>query len=878
MKRFFCLLAIMFAAVSLSAQTIKVEAPNLVSVGESFKVSFSINGDEAPKDFTWSQGEDFKLVWGPQKGTSTSFSMINGNTTRSTSTSYTYVLEAVKAGEFKLPAATATINGSFIKSRSISIEVVSGGNGSSTQSSSGSSSSGSSGSSQSSSQGSAAVSGDVSSGDIFMRLSFSKTSAVVGEPITANLKLYHNVYFSGGEDVKFPSFIGFWSQQTYAPTSLDFTREKVGDKIYNAATIRSWTLVPQKAGDLEVDPAEMVCLISVRKPRKSSGSIFDNFFQDDYQTLRKRISTRPTRIHVSSLPSGAPSSFGGGVGSFTMNASLSCDSLKTHEAASLLVTVSGNGNVSLLEAPKINFPADFEQYDVKTVDKSKSKTFEFPFIPRSAGEFEIGPVEYSYYDPSAGRYVTLSSGPLHLKVLKGAEVAAESAGGTLVETRKDVKSLGSDIRFISTRTSSLSGSDRYLVFSPLFFGLLGLMLVVALIIWLVSRKLTSMREDVVGSRNRGASKMARKRLALASSYLKKNLYTAFYEELHRALLGFISDKFNMDAAEQNKENIQAKLLECGVPEAVSNDFIGLLDACEFARYAPDAGHEAMNAHYENAVGVISEIDSAMRRRRKTQDGGASGAGIAMLALLLMLVPFNGKAADATADSLWTAGVNAYTEGRWSEAEESWQLLYDEGKRSPELLYNIGNACFRQNDYAGAVLNYERALKLDPSYSDARFNLEFVNSVIRDKIDVVPEFFMVSLMRKFCRLLSSNEWAWLSLLFAAGVLAMVLIFLLGTRSSSRKAGFFGAIVLFLLMALCVWFAAWQKRDASASDEAVVMKSVVSVKSTPGSADNKDLFILHEGTKVKLVDEVGEWIDIQLVDGRRGWLERDNVEII
>ena len=843
-----------------------------MSEGESFKVSFSIDGDDAPTSFEWTPGDDFKLVWGPQKGSSTSISIVNGNTTRKTSTSYTYVLEAVKAGVYTLPAASATIKGTLVKSRSLSVEVVAG-----VAQSSSSPSSSSSRQQDASEEAKAAVSGDVAAGDIFMRLSFSKTSAVVGEPITATLKLYHNVYFSGGEDVKFPSFTGFWSQQTYAPTSLDFTREKIGDKIYNAATIRSWTLVPQKSGTLDVEPAEMVCLISVRQARKSSGSIFDSFFQDSYQTVRKRVATRPAQIRVSPLPSGAPASFGGGVGSFSMSASVSRDSLKAHDAASLLVTVSGSGNVALLEAPKVNFPADFETYDIKTTDKSKAKSFEYPFIPRSDGEFLIGPVEYSYYDPAAGRYVTLSAGPFPLKVLKGVDTGGSSTGGTLVESgRKDVRNISSDIRYIASKSSSFAGSGKFFIFSPLFFVLLALMLLLTLLIKIVTGKVSAMREDVVGNRNRGASKMARKRLTLASSYLKKNLYTAFYEELHRALLGFISDKFNMDASEQNKDNIRSRLLDSGVPEAVAADFNGLLDACEYARYAPDSGHEAMSAHYDSAVGVISTIDSVMKKKRKSPRPGVTGA---MLLALLMLLPLNGRAAGSeAADSLWNAGVLAYTEGRWADAEGNWKAICADGGASRELFYNIGNACFRRNDYAGAVLYYERALKLDPSYSDARFNLEFVNSLLKDKIDEVPEFFMLSLMRGFCRKLSSDQWAVLALVFAAGLFAMLLLFLLGTSSSRRKTGFFCGLVFLLLAGLCIWFAAWQKRDAAATDSAVIMKGVVSVKSTPGSVDNKDLFILHEGTKVRIVDSLDQWVDIQLSDGRRGWLEKNSVEVI
>ena len=860
------MLAALFAALSLSAQSIKVDAPNLVSVGERLRITFSIDGEAAPTDFNWEVGEGFKLVWGPQKGSSTSISIVNGNTTKKTSTSYTYLLEATVAGEHSIPPATATINGSSVKSGSVTIDVVASGSEPAAQSSG-----------RSSEQGSKAGTDSgapVSNEDVFLRLTFSKNTAVVGETITANLKLYTTSSgVSGFEEVKFPTFNGFWSQATYTPSNISFRREKLGNKLYNTATLRSWSLIPQKSGTIEIEPAELVCLLNVQQRNQPTGNIFDDFFMDEYRTVRKRVSTGFGKVHVSPLPAGAPSSFGGGVGNFSMTASLSRDSLKVHEAASLVVSVTGNGNIALLSAPKINFPPDFEVYEVKTTDGTRSKTFEFPFIPRSSGDFTIGPVEYSYYDISAGKYVTLRSAAMPLKVEKGEESAVSSnTGGRLVQEarQKEVKALGSDIRYISTSEPKLSGAVSFFIFSPSFLALLALLVLAALVFFFMYRRLESRRADVAGSRNRGASKMARKRLSAAEKYLQKNLYTAFYEELHRTLLGFVSDKFNLDAADQSKENIRARFIGNGASEQVSDRFIALLDACEFARYAPDAGHDAMNAHYEEAVNVISEIDTSMKRKHN--------AGGVVAALLLMMLPAHGLFAAEAADSLWNAGVQAYSEARWNDAGDSWEAILDTGATSPELLYNIGNACFKQGDYGLAILNYERALKLDPSYSNARFNLEYANTLIQDKIEVVPEFFVVPLARRLCRMLPSNVWAWLALVFAAGLLAMLLVFLLSSRSGARKTGFFCGLAFLALMCLSMWFASWQKREFTAADEAVVVSPVALVKSSPSSADATDRFILHEGTKVKVLDCVGDWYDIQRLDGEQGWIERSAIVII
>ena len=368
--------------------------------------------------------------------------------------------------------------------------------------------------------------------------------------------------------------------------------------------------------------------------------------------------------------------------------------------------------------------------------------------------------------------------------------------------------------------------------------------------------------------------MARKRLAQADTFLKGSLYTAFYEELHRALLGFVSDKLNLDAAEMSKENISARLVENGVAEGLATEFTGLLDACEFARYAPDAGHEAMNTHYEQAVSVISAIDESMRRAPRKPGAGAA----ALLALFLLLPAHRRRAAGGRPDSLWTAGVAAYSDGDWAAAEKAWADLRALGLESPQLYCNLGDACFKQDDLAHAILNYERALKLDPSYADARYNLAFAQGLVQDKIEAVPEFFLEQWGRKACWLLPSDTWAVLFLVLLAATLGCVLLFLLGRSVAARRGGFICGIVALLLSLLCLDFAFWQRTDYRKADGAVVTRPVTTVRSSPGSDAAKDLFVLHEGTKVKLLDEVGSWRNIELADGRQGWSSEDDLEVV
>lgn len=868
MKRLAAILVAALAAVAGWAQsTIKVEVHNIVELSERFNVVFVVEGEHAPSDFSWTPGEDFTLVWGPQKGTSSSISIVNGKTTRSSQTSYTYILQAKKTGTFTFPFAVAKVKGDEIRSHTFQVQVVDNGAKGAT-----------SGSQAQSSEGTASATPSASSDDIFMRFSLSRTSAVVGEPVQATLKIYQNANLVGFENAKFPSFSGFWSQEVDTPSNIEFHREQVDGKIYNAAVLRRWVLIPQKAGDLVIDPSEIVCLVNVRSRRQGTGSIFDDFFENDYVTTRRRVYTPSSTVHVSALPAGAPASFGGGVGDFNVSARLSKDSLKTHDAASLVVTLSGKGNVSLLDAPKVSFPPDFEVYDVKTTvqaDKSGtngSKTFEYPFIPRSPGEFVLPPVRYSYYNVNTHRYVTVSTDSLFLNVARTASAATPvSEGSTLVVDRKGVKNLGEDIRFIRTRTA-LGEPREFLVGKPVY-GVIALLLVLlAAGAYFAFRRVAARRSDVAGTRNRKAAKIALKRLSTAGDFLKKNLYTAFYEELHRSLLGYVSDKLSLDLADQNKENIAASLGERGVPEEVVKDFTDLVDACEYARYAPDAGHDAMNAHYEKAVSVITALEGSMKKPV------AAGRGSALAALLIVLLPFAARGAESYPDSLWRAGVDAYSAGDYASALQDWEGVRDCGLSSKELCYNLGNAYFKNGEIAPAILWYERALRLDPSDADIRYNLAFAQSQTQDRIDTVPEFFLKTWARKVSYLFRSDVWAVLSLLLLAVTLSLVLLFLLGSSSRARKTGFFCGIVTLLLTLLCWGAARSQRSDALRQDRAVVMRAVSSVKSSPSADGAKDLFILHEGTCVRVRDAVSGYSLVELSDGRQGWMPSADLEII
>lgn len=861
MKR---ILSAVFCAVlsftALAQNDIQVQAPEVVGCSEQFNVVFTVEG-EKPSDFNWQPSSEFNVLWGPQAGTSTSVTIINGKTTRSTTTSYTYVIEITQEGNYSIPAASAKVKGRTITSSARSIRVV--------QSSGSSRPQGTS--------GSQASSGNVDSGDLFLRMSVSKRNVVVGEPVTVEIKLYQRANVAGFEDVHFPTFDGFWSQELQAPANVEFHRETVGSEIYNAALLRSYRLIPQQAGELTVEPAQMVCLVNVRTQSTTGNSFFDSFFESDYRTIRKRVTSHPVTLNVSPLPSGAPAGFCGGVGRYTMEARLTRDSLTAHEAASLIVKVSGTGNIMLLEAPKVSFPPDFETYDVKTTEQGSTKTFEYPFIPRSPGRFTFRPIDFSWYDLESRTYKSTSSAPLGIIVSPAAGSAAIQGSSSQTFTGiagRDVRDIGSDIRFISTKLPAFRESGSFFVWSVPFFATGLALLLVALALLLSVRKFRKERSDVAATRTKAASKMAAKRLSAAEGYLRQNLYTAFYEELHKALVGFAADKLNINPSAQSKDNIALGFRSAGVEDSAIGSYTALLDACEFARYSPSGSSDAMETHYREAAELISSIDSIMKRKRNA--GKPAGAAVALA--LFLSIPAASFAQDLLPVA-WTSGCEAYAAGDPGAALVEWKKIEDEGKVSADLYYNMGCASFKLGDLSHSVLYFERALKEDPSHPDAKANLDYVGTFLQDRIEEVPEFFLVGWIKAFEGSMKSDGWAVLALVMFALFLAGASVFLLsGRRGRAGRAGFFSAIVSVLLCVLFLSFASNLRREASSERRAVVVAGVSAVRSAPDSNTGTDLFILHEGARVDILDSIGEWYNVSLSDGRQGWISAGEIEII
>ena len=610
-----------FTAISSTkavAQSLVVTAPRVVGQNEEFTISFSASGDI--DNFQAPSISGASVLAGPSKSTYSSMQIINGRRSDSHEVTYTYVLQAGGSGTVRISDASETVGGKSVSTHPVNISIVAGASsqGSTRQQSSGYGNGNSGGRQQADEDEGYSTPAPSGKADVFMRLNLNKTKVVKGEPIIATLKIYTRSNITGFEDIKFPVFNGFWSQEIETPQNINFTRERVGNQIYSSAVLRRYMLLPQQTGKLTINPAELVCQVQVVSSQRRSRSLFDDFFDNDaYSLVKKKVTTGSATVTVSPLPGNAPASFGGGVGKFAMSARLTRTDIKSNEAASLIIDVTGSGNLNLISAPTVTLPSDFEKYDVKTTNSftngaegaSGKKTFEFPFIPRSEGKFSIPEIEYSYYDISQGKYVTLHAGPISVNVTKG---TASNSSYIAAANQQQVSNIGEDIRYIANGSPRLAKRGSFLIGSWLFYLILVLILAAFYGLYRYLKNLVAINGDILRSKNKRANKVAKSRLKLAQTYLGQNKVQEFYEELHKALLGYISDKLSIQFADMQRDTIESTLKEKKVGEDEIAGFMKLLDDCEMVRYSPEGAAGAMDAQYENGVKIISDLENKLK--------------------------------------------------------------------------------------------------------------------------------------------------------------------------------------------------------------------------------------------------------------------------
>lgn len=583
-------------ATGLAQESIQLtaEGPKVMAVGEVARLSYTINakadGFNGPKI-------DGFLFSGPMLSTSMSTQIINNKVTQSVSYTYNYNLQSTLAGVFTIPPANAVVKGKTYTSEPVKIEVVKGDQDKPVAQSGGSTD-------------------GVSTDDLFVKIEVDRHQVYKGEQIFATIKIYTRVTLARFGEIKMPDFSGFWNQEIPTSEQVNLERTNYNGRIYNAGVIRKSILVPQKTGKIIIESFEIECFVNVQ--RRGQRSPFDDFF-GSYETVTKKIKSAPVEITVKSFPDQQPAGFNGAVGKFTVTAAIDKHEVKTNEAVTLKVNVKGNGNIKLIELPPFRFPADLEVYDPKIIDNidtgsngiTGSKTFEYLIIPRHAGTFNIPSWNFSYFDPSAGSFKTYTSDIMNISVAKG----ENDTDATFISTpgKEDIRVLGQDIRFIKTGKSifNIRGEHFFASAGYIFSYIILFLIFVVIILYFRSRfkNLT----DIEGSRFRKANAISRKRLAQARKFLESSSRDEFLEALTKALWGYVSDKFNIDFSDLNRDNIRELLLGRGVEEDTVKNFLEAIDQAEFLRFAPGTGEGDLNQLLTRSEHVIVGIEKTYRR-------------------------------------------------------------------------------------------------------------------------------------------------------------------------------------------------------------------------------------------------------------------------
>lgn len=861
----------------------KASAPATVVEGEQFRLSYMLNEDG--RDLRLPDITDFDILFGPSTSTSFSQRTINGKTTSERSVTYTYILVPKKTGKFTIEPASINVKGSNYKSNSVNIEVLPPDKNSPQGGTGGAGSSGGT---------SSASSASVSENDAFIRAIVSNNSPYEQQGFTVTFRLYTTLNVVNFGRIQFPEFEGFMVEEIDMPANQQLKMERYNGRNYYTADLRKTLLFPQRSGQITIPSGSIEMVFSV-----PSGKSVSTFFgsQELMADVKKNLVTNPLTVSVKSLPGSKPANYSNAVGTFTLNPSISATEIKANEAITLRLEISGTGNMKLIRNPEVQFPNNFEVYDpvvtnsfnVTTNGLTGIRVIEYMAIPRYEGSYTIPSVEFGYFDINTNSYKTLSTDVYDLQIAKG---DPGSSTATNFVNQQDVK-VEQDIRFLKT------GEPNFVSTSNLFVGSLNywlwyiVPLLILIIFSIINSKKAKENANVALMRNRKANKMAIKRLKLAEKYHKEHNKEKFYDEVLRAIWGYFSDKLVIPVAQLSKDNIEVELSKNGITDELINKFMHILNTCEFARYAQAESDAEMGNIYNDTIEAIGQMEN---RLRKNKTKGIATYTMLSLFMLIFASPALFSQDETEQDNDSTASVTvtdildkdvvsaaneAYRNQDFKKSIELFEKAVADASInnmvSSELYYNLGNAYFRDNQLGKAILNYERALLLDPGDSDIRHNLRFVNNMKVDRITPAGDIFISNWFKAIRNLYGSNVWAVIAVVSFIIFIISLAAYLFVNVLWVRKTAFYSGIVVFFLMIIFNIFSFSQKREQVRGDNAIVMVGAAAVNASP-DANSNELFELHEGTKVKVRSIDGNWYEIEIVNGSVGWTRKDNIEII
>lgn len=598
----FVLILTIGASMQAADVVFKASAPDAVVMGQQFRLTYTVNAEG--KDLRVQEMPDFEVLMGPSQSTSYSSSWVNGQSKSETTVTFTYVLMPKKEGIFNIAPATIKVKGSNYTSNGLAIKVLPPDKAGNAEASG--------------SRTQATAAPGLGKDDLFARLEVSSRNVYEQQGFLATFKLYA-VRPCGLNGVKFPEFEGFLAQEVELPQEKQWSMEHYNGRNYYVVVLKQSFLYPQRAGKITIGPGTFDAVVQIPTQQKVR-SIFDDFF-DAYQNVNKELISPAVTIDVKPLPSGKPASFSGAVGNFTMSAHINSDRVKTNEAVTIQVKISGNGNLKLVKNPEVRFPNDFDVYDPKVENDirttaagvSGTKTIEYMAIPRYAGDFEIPAITFSFFDPKTGTYKTLTSDAYTLHVEKGAEGEGSAPVVSNFSNKESVKYLGQDIRYLKVKNIHFVSKEDTFFGSVMYVMCYLVPALLFIVFFFIYRKQVKENANIALVRTKKANKTAVRRLKNAGRLMKENKKEEFYDEVLRALWGYLSDKLNIPQANLTKDNVEAELMKYGVDETLINEFMDILNTCEFARYAPSQASDAMDKLYELTVDAIGKMENTIKK-------------------------------------------------------------------------------------------------------------------------------------------------------------------------------------------------------------------------------------------------------------------------
>ena len=836
------------------SQTLTAKAPSRVQTGNNFRLTYTLDTQGASDFRVGDMPEGLELISGPYTSTQHSFQMINGHTTSSSSTTYTIIVYAGKEGSYTIPAAHVKVKDKTYASQEVKVEV----SGTAANTNGAPKMQDEAESQQGRRDAGTAIKGS----DLFITVTASKHRVHEQEPILLTYKVYTLVDLVQLEG-KMPDLTGFHTQEINLPQQKSFHVESYNGKNYRCVTWCQYVMFPQMTGKLEI-PSITFNGTVVQQNRNVDP--FEAFFNggSGYIEVKRSIKAPAVTIQVDPLPE-RPEGFSGGVGKFSISAQIDNQEVKANEPVTIRVVVSGSGNLKLIKQPVVSFPKDFDTYDAKVTDKTRLTTngvegnmvYDFLAVPRNQGEYDIPAVEFTYYDTGTDKYKTVKTQDFHIKVTKGDK-------GTAVSDF-DGQQHDEDIRPIKTGDMRSTADETMFFGSTNYWLAIALLIVVFVALMILFRHRAIRNADIVGTRIKKANKVATKRLRSADRLMRQGRQNEFYDEVLHALWGYVGDRLNIPVAQLTRENITDRLKEHNVDDETIGTFVGAIDECEFERYAPGDKTANMNKTYTSAMTAITDIETAMKKKRKPK---------ATATLIVMLIALQPLTAQAVTKEM---ADEEYNKGNYQQAVKDYEEICST-VADATVYYNLGNAYYRMDNIPRAVLSYERALLLSPGDGDIRFNLDKARTKTIDKITPQSEMFFVTWWRSLTNVTDVDGWAFLAVAAMVLALIMVLLYLFAGSLTLRKIGFFVAVISLIVFIFSNVFAFQQKRALEVRDGAIVMSPSVIMKKTP-AANGTDGGTIHEGTKVMIIDDtMKEWKCIKLADGRTGWIPATDIERI